>query len=432
MECAVFRGIGSVAYKYYMLFQQHLAPPVSSYTTDAPQTMQAGADNTTLADPAQLHNTFVYKEPQEQPSYIIGQKPGPYVAETSRSIYARLGARIGFFGIDARTERTRHQVNYPETYDLIFSRLRQELTAAPEIHHLIILLGIPIAYPRLTWLENIFASPVMGPIKFLNKRFGVGGGIFNHFDGSVDLLDDLDDHYTSSAHKKERAQLVQSFQKLAGEFSVRITILGGDVHLAALGRFYSNPKLNIPVEKDHRYMANVISSAIVNKPPPQAVANLLARRNKLHHLDGGTDETLLKLFDKDPGPTQRTAKHNNVTMPSRNWAMITENSAGSYNATPELEPFVRPIPGTPQTQTGTGSVVSSRDSKGFKTAKDGHYPLHRGELGAGSSHRAVGDDHGKLADGGLDVVIRVEIDQHDPEGKTQGYGLSIPRLTMAL
>lgn len=28
----------------------------------------------------------------------------PYVVEHSRSIYARLGARIGFFGIDARTE----------------------------------------------------------------------------------------------------------------------------------------------------------------------------------------------------------------------------------------------------------------------------------------------------------------------------------------
>lgn len=28
----------------------------------------------------------------------------PYVAEHSRSIYARLGARVAFFGIDARTE----------------------------------------------------------------------------------------------------------------------------------------------------------------------------------------------------------------------------------------------------------------------------------------------------------------------------------------
>jgi hypothetical protein len=33
MRCAVFRGIGGVAHKYYLLFQHHLAPPVSTYTT---------------------------------------------------------------------------------------------------------------------------------------------------------------------------------------------------------------------------------------------------------------------------------------------------------------------------------------------------------------------------------------------------------------
>lgn len=92
----------------------------------------------------------------------------PYVAEHSRSIYARLGARIAFFGIDARTEvsdqfpgigpgqltctkRTRKQVNYPETYEIIFTRLRKELTAAKAssspVRHLVVLLGIPIAYP---------------------------------------------------------------------------------------------------------------------------------------------------------------------------------------------------------------------------------------------------------------------------------------------
>lgn len=66
-------------------------------------------------------------------------------------MFARLGARLAFLGIDARTERTRHQINFPETYDAIFSRLSEELKAAKEsgkpIKHLILLLGIPIAYP---------------------------------------------------------------------------------------------------------------------------------------------------------------------------------------------------------------------------------------------------------------------------------------------
>merc|ERR1711964_838633 len=114
-----------------------------------------------------------------------------------------------------------------ETYQIIFSRLRKELAAAKAssspIQHLVVLLGIPIAYPRLTWLENIFSSPIIAPIKFLHKRFGFGGGFFNHFDGSVDLLDDLDDHYTARTHKKERLFLIHQLQALASEFSVRIT-----------------------------------------------------------------------------------------------------------------------------------------------------------------------------------------------------------------
>lgn len=418
MRCAVFRGIGGTANKYYLLFQHHLAPPISTFTTDA---LQTTSDEGAGADPRQLENTFVLQEPSIDPSYIRGSKPGPYVAEHSRSIYARLGARIGFFGIDARTERTRKQVNYPETYQIIFDRLRNELSAAKSssspIQHLIVLLGIPIAYPRLTWLENIFSSPLIAPIKFLNKRFGFGGGFFNHFDGSVDLLDDLDDHYTARTHKKERLYLVEQLQALAAEFSVRITILGGDVHLAAVGRFYSNLKLEVPVIHDHRYMANIISSAIVNKPPPQAVANLLARRNKIHHLDPNTDETLMKFFDRNPGTSNKTSGWNHVTMPSRNFAMITENHQPGLNGAPN---------GSAASGTQEPNDLSRQSTL---KAKDGHSCLHEGEVDAGSKHKAADmDKHGKGSDGSLDVCIRVEMDQHDKDGKTQLYGMSIPAL----
>lgn len=373
---------------------------------------------------------------KQDPSFILGKTPGPYVEEVSRSLYCRLGANIAFVGLDARTERTRHQVNYEETYEVVFNRLKSELGAKHgKIKHLIVLLGVPIAYPRLVWLENIFSSPLMGPIRLLNKRFGVGGGFFNNFDGGVDLLDDLDDHYTARTHKPERKELILRLQKLALEHSVRVTILGGDVHLAATGRFYSKPKLNIAPENDHRYMANVISSAITNKPPPSAVANLLSRRNRIHHLDHETDETLMPLFDRDPNPrVSKTNTSNSVTMPSRNYAIISEN----------------PIPHPPASISANGVSTSSNiandgithhelenqrpSSKASSFAgggarpktkpKDGHAPVTVGEEGAGSTHAvATGMDQGALA-GGLDVSIRVEIDQHDREGLTVGYGFS--------
>jgi len=57
------------------------------------------------------------------------------------------------------------------------------------------------------------------------------------------------------------------------------------VHLAAIGQFYSNKKLKIPKDRDPRYMPNVISSAIVNTPPPELMGDVLNKRNKVHHLD---------------------------------------------------------------------------------------------------------------------------------------------------
>ncbi|KAK4161980.1 hypothetical protein QBC43DRAFT_89456 [Cladorrhinum sp. PSN259] len=446
MKCDVFRGIGGTAHKYYLLFQHHLPPPLSTYTSDAiPATSIEEGQG---IDPNQFQQTYVHPRITES-GYINGPKPGPYVAEHSHNMFAKLGARIALLGIDARTERTRHQVNYPETYDAIFSRLKEEFSAAASsgqpFKHLILLLGVPIAYPRLTWLENIFSSPVIAPIKLLNRRIGLGGSFFNSFDGSVDLLDDLDDHYTARTHKKERNRLIEKLQGIAAEFSIRVTILGGDVHLAALGRFYSNPSLNIPTENDYRYIANVISSAIVNKPPPAAVANLLSRRNRIHHLNRETDETLLKLFDRDPGDAQKTANHNNVTMPSRNFAMITENSPNNSaarnngSASPPGGPLSSHLtadnnnlapPGSSAGQSHHSAQTTGGGHAGaMQRSKNARLPIHQGEVNCGSKHKAASPtEHGKGSDGGLDVCIRVEIDQSDPEGRTRGYGLTIPAL----
>jgi hypothetical protein len=44
-------------------------------------------------------------------------------------------------------------------------------------------------------------------------------------------------------------------------------------------------------------------------------------------------------------------------------------------------------------------------------------------------HKAADSEkYGKDTDGSLDVCIRVEMDQHDKEGKTQAYGMTIPIL----
>ena len=106
------------------------------------------------------------------------------------------------------------------------------------------------------------------------------------------------------------------------------------MHLGAIGQFYSNPKYGISKDKDHRYMPNIISSAIVNSPPPDTLADVLNKRNKIHHLDAYTDEDMIPIFTHDVTGKPR---NNKCLLNRRNWCSIK-----TYD--PELSP-----PPTPQT-----------------------------------------------------------------------------------
>lgn len=108
MRCDVFRGIGGTAHKYYLLFQHHLPPPVSTYTSDH---LDVNGEHTAV-DPNQMVDTFA-AEPKLGNQYIRGSRPGPYVAEHSINMYSRLGARMAMLGIDARTEVSKSQLIFP-------------------------------------------------------------------------------------------------------------------------------------------------------------------------------------------------------------------------------------------------------------------------------------------------------------------------------
>jgi hypothetical protein len=258
-------------------------------------------------------------------------------------VFTFLGRKVAFLGLDCRTERQRSEILTEDSYNVIFDRLEDEIIKG-ETKHLIVLLGVPIAYPRLNFLENILTSRLMDPIKALG-RAGALGNFVNKFDGGVEILDDLDDHWTAKHHKEERNWLIRELQHIASTKSVRVTILGGDVHLAAVGQFYTQKKLNIPKDKDHRYMPNIVSSAIVNTPPPEVMADILNKRDKVHHLDPYTDEDMIPLFTHDTDGKKRNNTH---LLPRRNWCSLREYNPGS---TP---------PATPPTSLGEGGPRLSR------------------------------------------------------------------------
>ncbi|KAI1081917.1 hypothetical protein F5B20DRAFT_38364 [Whalleya microplaca] len=310
MKSPVFSGLGNVAFKYYMLFQ---------------------------------HQSLPGETEESEPSWVLGTKPGPYINELSRSLFLHLGSRVALLAVDCRTERTRDEVLTDDTWKKLMDRCYDEI-AKGKTQHLLVLLGVPIAYPRLVWLENILTSRLMDPIKALGKA-GLLGNFLNHFDGGVEVLDDLDDHWTAKNHKDERRLVIEDLQDLAADRSVRVTILSGDVHLAAIGQFYSNPKQNLAKHKDFRYMPNIISSAIANTPPPDLMADILNKRNKVHHFDKETDEDMIPIFANGVDGKPRNNKR---LLPHRNWCSIREYVPGyTPPPTPPPEEFEQSPEGTP-------------------------------------------------------------------------------------
>jgi hypothetical protein len=121
MSSPVFSGLGNVAFKYYMLFQ---------------------------------HQSIVDETEETEPSWALGVRPGPYIQQQSRSLFLRLGAKIALLAVDCRTERMRDQVVREDTWDKLMDRCYNEIVK-DKTEHLLVLLGVPIAYPRLVWLENM-------------------------------------------------------------------------------------------------------------------------------------------------------------------------------------------------------------------------------------------------------------------------------------
>lgn len=87
-----------------------------------------------------------------------------------------------------RAERKKEQVCSPGEYQRVFDRLNN---LPPSVDHLVIQLGIPIAYPRMVFLETALESK-FNPLVALGKNGSLGlSGFVNKFNADAELLDDL-------------------------------------------------------------------------------------------------------------------------------------------------------------------------------------------------------------------------------------------------
>lgn len=152
-------AIGTASRRFYLLFQQHTSPGL-----------------------AHIHGLF---------SSGVGH-----------NILASLGPSTSLLVLDARSERTKNVVCSNATYDLAFQKMYQEIP--PGTGHLLILLGVPIAYPRLVFAENLMSGvgAVLGGIAGAAK-------VVNKLNGEPELLDDLNDHWTGKNRSGEESSILK-------------------------------------------------------------------------------------------------------------------------------------------------------------------------------------------------------------------------------
>ncbi|KAJ2396956.1 hypothetical protein GGI23_003712 [Coemansia sp. RSA 2559] len=229
--------------------------------------------------------------------------------------FKQFGPYTAALGPDTRYERTLHQIIDPPTYDMIFEQLEK---MSPSVRHLVVFLGVPIIYPRLTYIEKTLSgmkSLGLTKLSFISKQ----RSIVNIW-GEPELSDDMNDHWTSAVHMEERKAFVLRLQEVARRRNVRVTFVAGDVHCCGSGRFASvNPPL--PPERDFRFMPQIISSAIMNTPPPNLVIRAVHSSAKTYSLDQNTDEMMYRLFEKDV---------NGKAPPNNNEKLLGRRNFSSY------------------------------------------------------------------------------------------------------
>ena len=115
---------------------------------------------------------------------------------TCQHILTTLGPDIGFLSLDARGERTIRQICSPESYDTLFEAIEERMPST--IKHFIVLTGVPLVYPRLTFFEKIMDNAAHLHLARLTAKAGLLGDFVNtqfnnEWNGDPELLDDMND-----------------------------------------------------------------------------------------------------------------------------------------------------------------------------------------------------------------------------------------------
>jgi hypothetical protein len=224
--------------------------------------------------------------------------------------FAHQVGKIGVLALDMRSERTEEQVMSLKSWDAV----RDWMNSIEKCEHLLVLSSIPVVHPDFSSLE-----------KFL--------GIFP---GQQELEDDLRDHWNNRAHRQERLRLIHRLFEFAESKKCRVTLLSGDVHVAAVGVLQSD-RSKAPVNA--RVINQLTSSGIVHPAPPGMVLYFLESV-------GGAMETV------DRGITAEMAEFpatHHRFIGARNWLSLAPDDKNriwaNWYVEDEKEPYTKVVNG---------------------------------------------------------------------------------------
>lgn len=161
------------------------------------------------------------------------------------------------------------------------------------------------------------------------------------------------------------------------------------------------------------------------------MADILNKRNKVHHLDSDTDEDMFPIFRTD---VDGTARNNKRLLPSmfykpesvkfllmvvgRNYCVISPHDPKNCSRTSvEIQQFKR----------STFERIKRTTFKRSQPSRSAEsFPQERGFDGAAESTERLHPSD--LIQNSLEISLRMEINQRDPSGETKPYRFIIPAL----
>lgn len=297
-HCPLFQTLFRHARQAFWLFQMQHAladlPPLLELSDDAdaaiarkdplfaPQNWQACLQHDVLALPL-LDN---------QPGFSFAHQLGP----------------VSLLVADLRSERSRTQIMGADSWRalqswcaaLAGSRADEELLC----QHLLLMSSVPVIHPKLSLAESTL-------------------DLFGSDDVLDSNADDIRDHWSHDDHEGERKRLLETLSAVAEQHRLRVSILSGDVHVAAWGSVYRS---DVAATSGWAQIQQFTSSAVVH-PSLSGVLEKLY----LHFLN--TAATRVQTIDIHyKVEMMRFPGHKQYIMPARNWlALELDGSADSQN-----------------------------------------------------------------------------------------------------